>query len=41
MEAWHWGLLLVVNTPVYLLWGWIFFRSFEHFVECLRFWFTP
>jgi hypothetical protein len=39
--AHHLLLLALINIPVYLLIGKLFFDDWEDFGECVRFWFTP
>jgi hypothetical protein len=34
-------ILVVANTPIYLIVGRTFFGGWQGFVEALRFWFTP
>jgi hypothetical protein len=36
-----WLLMLVVNSPVYVLWGWVLFRSWASFWEAVVFLFKP
>jgi len=40
-EAVRWTILAVVNIPVYLGLGFLFFDDFDGFFECIKFWFTP
>ena len=34
-------ILGVTNIPVYFGLGWVWFRDWNEFVECIRFWLTP
>jgi hypothetical protein len=34
-------ILIVINTPIYILLGRVFFGNWGDFWECVRFWFTP
>jgi hypothetical protein len=40
-EPVRWTILTVVNIPVYLGLGSLFFGDWSGFWDCLRFWFTP
>jgi hypothetical protein len=33
--------IILLNLPVYLLWGWVLFRSWEAFWEAVRYLFKP
>jgi len=33
--------LALGNLPVYFVLGWLWFGSWEDFLECLKFWLTP
>ena len=37
----RWAVLAVVNIPIYLGLGSVFFGDWAGFFDCLRFWFTP
>lgn len=37
----YWALLVAGNTPVFLAAGWLVFRRWSEFVDCLRLSFTP
>ena len=37
----RWVVLALVNLPLYLGLGWLFFRTWSDFLECVRFYFTP
>jgi hypothetical protein len=37
----RWVVLAVLNVPLYLGLGWLFFEDWGGFFECVRFWFTP
>ncbi len=41
MSTTAWAILLIVNIPVFWLLGWVVFREWDEFVECVRFWITP
>jgi len=41
MSTTAWVILLIANLPVYWLLGWVVFREWEEFFECVRFWLTP
>lgn len=34
-------ILLIVNLPVFWLFGWVLFREWDEFADCVRFWLTP
>ncbi|AQT66953.1 hypothetical protein STSP2_00091 [Anaerohalosphaera lusitana] len=36
-----WVVLGVVNIPIYVGLGWVFFRDWDGFWEAIRFWLTP
>jgi hypothetical protein len=36
-----WLLMLALNSPVYLLWGWVLFRHWDEFWEAIVFWLKP
>lgn len=36
-----WLLMLLLNTPVYFVWGWVLFRTWGGFWEAIVFWFKP
>ena len=36
-----WLVMLAVHVPVYFLWGWVLFRSWEGFWEAVVFWIKP
>lgn len=33
--------IIVANLPLYVLWGWVLFRSWENFWDAVRFLFKP
>lgn len=37
----RWVVITVLNIPLYLGLGWVIFRSWSGFWECVRFYFTP
>ena len=41
MSTTAWVILLIANIPVCWLFGWVVFREWDEFWECLCFWFTP
>lgn len=41
MSSNGWIILAVANLPTYFLLGWVVFREWDEFLECLRFWVTP
>lgn len=41
MSKTGWIILLCANLPTYWLLGWVVFREWEEFWECVRFWLTP
>ena len=41
MSTTAWTILLIANIPVYWLLGWVVFKEWDEFWECVRFWFTP
>jgi len=34
-------IIIIANLPVYVLWGWVLFRSWESFWNAVRFLFKP
>jgi hypothetical protein len=36
-----WLVMLVLHVPLYFLWGWVLFRSWESFQEAIVFWIKP
>jgi len=36
-----WAILIIANLPLYWLFAWLLFRTWENFSEALRFWITP
>jgi hypothetical protein len=41
MSTLGWIILVVANIPLYWLVGWILFKDWENFWDCLKFWLTP
>ncbi len=41
MSTLGWIILVVVNIPVCWFLGWIVFRHWEDFWDCVKFWLTP
>ena len=41
MSSTGWLILALLNIPVYIGLGRLFFRTWKGFWECIRFWFTP
>jgi hypothetical protein len=45
LQAYHtvrlWLVMLILHVPVYFLWGWVLFRSWESFWEAFVFWIKP
>ena len=36
-----WLLMLLLNLPVYFVWAWVLFRTWEGFWEAIVFWVKP
>ena len=34
-------ILVVLNIPLYIFLGWVFFDNWGNFLQLLKFWFTP
>ncbi len=41
MSTVGWIILVVVNIPVCWFLGWIVFKTWEEFWDCVKFWLTP
>ena len=41
MSTTKWILLVAANIPAYLFLGWIFFKDWDDFGECIRYSLTP
>ena len=41
MSAVGWIILVAANIPLYWLVGWLLFKDWENFWDCVKFWLTP
>ncbi|MFZ4575688.1 MAG: hypothetical protein ACOYN0_14935 [Phycisphaerales bacterium] len=41
MSITYWIILVAANIPVYVGLGWLVFRTWEEFTDCLGYWFKP
>ena len=41
MSTAGWIILIVANVPLYWLIGWVFFKDWADFWECVKYWLTP
>ncbi len=41
MSTVGWIILVAANIPLYWLVGWVLFKDWENFWDCLKFWLTP
>jgi hypothetical protein len=41
MSTVGWIILMVANLPLYWLVGWVLFKDWDNFWDCIKFWLTP
>jgi hypothetical protein len=41
MSTVGWIILMVANLPLYGLVGWVLFKDWDNFWDCVKFWLTP